>query len=68
MFYKPPRRGRSCFGRPTRTYQHQLCMVTGCSLEDLLKPMDDSDEWRERERDRERQRESVKEIRSDNAT
>ena len=28
-----------------RTYQQQLCMFTGCNLEDLPKAMNDIDEW-----------------------
>ena len=36
-------------GQPRRTYQQQLCMDTGCSLEDLPEAMDDRDEWWERE-------------------
>ena len=44
-------------GWPARTYLHQLCADTGCSLEDLLGAMDDRDRWRERERERERVRE-----------
>ena len=35
------------FGQPATTYLHQLCMDTGCNLEDLLRVMDDMDEWRE---------------------
>ena len=42
-----PSHGRASIGRPTRTYLQQLCADTGCSLEDLLKAMDDRDEWRE---------------------
>ena len=45
--------GRACVGWPTRTYQQQLCAWSRCSLEDLPRVMDDSDEWRERERVRE---------------
>ena len=44
--------------RPARTYIQQLCVDTGCSLEDLLDAMDDGDGWRER----------VREIRADCAT
>ena len=39
-------------GRPTRPYLQQLCMDTGCSLEDLPEAMNDQDEKRERERER----------------
>ena len=40
--------GRSKVGRPVRTYIQQLCADTGCSLEDLLGPVDDREGWRER--------------------
>ena len=36
-----PSHGRASVGQPTRTYLQQLCMDTGCSLEDLLEVMDD---------------------------
>ena len=32
-------------GRPARTYIQQLCEDTGCSLEDLLKAMNDREKW-----------------------
>ena len=38
-------------GRPTRTYQQQLCTDTGCSIEDLPEAMDDREEWRKRVRE-----------------
>ena len=41
--------GRATGGRPARTYIQQLCVNTGCSLEDLLGAMDDKDGWRKRE-------------------
>ena len=53
-----PSHGYASVGRPTRTYLQQRHMDTGYSLEDLLKAMDDRDEWRE----------SVKEIRASNMT
>ena len=34
---------RASVGRPTKTYQEQLCKDTGCSLEDLPEAMDDRD-------------------------
>ena len=34
-----------------RTYQHQLCVDTGCSLEDTPEAMDDRDGWGERVRE-----------------
>ena len=34
-------------GQPRRSYIQQLCMDTGCSREDLLKAMDDENEWQE---------------------
>ena len=39
-------------GRPARTYLHQLCVDTECSLKDFLGMMGDRDGWRERERER----------------
>ena len=53
-----PAHGRAKAGHPVRTYIRQLCVDTGCSLEDLLKAMDDRKVWRERVRD----------IRTDSAT
>ena len=35
--------------QPAKTYLQQLCMYTGCSLEDLPEAMDDGDGERERE-------------------
>ena len=46
-----PSYGRASVGRPTRTYVQQLCTDTGCSLEDLMEAIDESDEWRERVRE-----------------
>ena len=43
--------GRAKAGRPARTYIQQLCEDTGCSPEDLLKAMNDREDWRERVRD-----------------
>ena len=48
-----PTHGHASVGWPARTYIHQLCVNTGCSLENLLGVMDDRDRWRERERIRE---------------
>ena len=45
-----PHYGRAKAGRPARTYTQQLCEVTGCSPEDLLKMMNDTEKWRERVR------------------
>ena len=42
---------RGCVGRQTRTYLHQLCADSGCSLEDRLGAMDDRDGWSERIRE-----------------
>ena len=39
------------YGRATRTYIQQLCVDTGCSLDDLPGAMDDRDKWRERIRE-----------------
>ena len=47
--------------RLKRTYLHQLCADTGCSLEDLPVAMDNRGEWRERERERERESECERE-------
>ena len=41
-----PTHGRASIGRPGRTYLHQLCADTGCSLKDLLEAMDDRDRRR----------------------
>ena len=43
--------GRVKVGRPARTYLQQLCANPGCSLEDLLGPMDNRDRWPERVRE-----------------
>ena len=40
--------GRAKTGQPARTYIQQLCVDTGCSLEDLPEAMDDGEGWRER--------------------
>ena len=34
-----------------RAHQQQLCMDTGCRLEDLLEAMDDRNEWLKRVRE-----------------
>ena len=44
---------RASVGRPTRTYLQQLCMNTGCSLEDLPEAMIELNGEREREREKE---------------
>ena len=44
--------------KAVRTYIQQLCADTGCSLEDLLKAMDNREMWRER----------VRNIRADSVT
>ena len=46
-----PTHGRAKAGRPVRTYIQQLCEDTGCCPEDLLRAMNDREEWRERIRD-----------------
>ena len=43
--------GRAKAGRPDRTYIQQLCVDTGCCLEDLPEAMDDAEGWRERVRE-----------------
>ena len=50
-----PAHGHTNIGWPARTYIYQLSADTGCSLEDLLKRMEEWDRWRERERERERE-------------
>ena len=45
-----PSHGRAKAGRPARTYIQQLREDTGCSPEDLLEALNDSEEWRERVR------------------
>ena len=42
-----PTHGSASVGWLARTYLHQICVDTGCSLEDLLKEMDDRNGWRE---------------------
>ena len=44
--------------RLSRTYIHELCGDTECSLEELPRAMDNRDRLPERERERERKRES----------
>ena len=46
-----PSHGRAKAGRPAKTYIQQLCVDTGCSLEDLPGAMDDRERWRERVRE-----------------
>ena len=46
-----PTHGRAKAGRPARTYIQQLCEDTGCCPEDLPRPMNDREKWRERVRD-----------------
>ena len=58
--------GTSSVGQPARTYLQHHCANIGCSLEDLIATMDDSD--RERERERERERACVRKICAINAT
>ena len=53
-----PSHGRAKAGRPARTCLQQLCVDTGCSLEDLSEAMDNREVWREK----------VRNIRADSAT
>ena len=46
-----PSHGRAIVERPARTYLQQLCMDTGCSLEDLPEAMDNRNGWQERVRE-----------------
>ena len=46
-----PSQGRAKAGQPARTYIQQLCVDTGCDLEDLPEAIDDRDGWQERARD-----------------
>ena len=46
-----PAYGRAKAGRPARTYIQQLCEDMGCSPEDLIEAMSDTEKWRERVRD-----------------
>ena len=46
-----PSHGRAKAGGVARTYIHQLCASTGCSLEDLPEAMDDRERWQERVRE-----------------
>ena len=43
--------GRAMVGWLVRTYLQQFCTNTGCSMENLPRPMDDRDEWQERVRE-----------------
>ena len=43
-----PSHGQAKARQPAITYIQQLCANTGCSLEDLLKTMNDRERWRER--------------------
>ena len=45
-----PSHGHTSIGWLTRTYLQQICMDTGCSLEDLLEERNDRDEWQKRVR------------------
>ena len=38
-------------GRPARTHPQKLCTYTRCSMEDLLRVMDNRDEWQDRIRE-----------------
>ena len=44
LLWTPSHRQASA-GQPARTYLQQLCADTGCSLDDLLKAMDNRDKW-----------------------
>ena len=46
--------GFTSIDRPAKIYIHQICVDTGCSLEDLPVMIDDRDGWRERERESQR--------------
>ena len=46
-----PSHGRVKAGRPARISIQQLCVDTGCSIEDLPGAMNDRDGWRERVRE-----------------
>ena len=46
-----PSHGRAKAERSARTYIKQLCVDTGCSLEDLPEAMNDREGWRERVKD-----------------
>ena len=46
-----PSHGLIGVGRPVGTYLQQLCIHTGCSLEDRPNVTEDSDEWRGRVRE-----------------
>ena len=46
-----PSHGRAKAARLARTYIQQLCANTGCSPEDELEAMDNTEGWRERIRD-----------------
>ena len=46
-----PSYGRAVVGRPARNFLQQLSTDTGCRMEDLLRALDDRDEWWERFRE-----------------
>ena len=50
-----PTSRRASVSQLSRTYSHQLGVVTGCSLEDLPEEMEDKERFRKRERERERE-------------
>ena len=43
--------GHASVGQPARSYIQQLYVDIGCSQEDLLRAMDDREEWRGRVRE-----------------
>ena len=49
--------GHFSIGQPAKTYIHQTCKETECSLENLPEATDERDEYRKRKRERERERE-----------
>ena len=48
LLMRTPSHGRAKAGRPATTYMQQLCVDTGCSLENLPEAKDDREGWRER--------------------
>ena len=45
VILRTPTHGHTSVSRPTRTHIYQLCIDTGCRLEDRPTVMDDRDGW-----------------------
>ena len=47
IFLWTPTHGHTSVGQPVKTYLNQLCVDTGCSLDDLPGVIDDRNQWQE---------------------